>query len=64
MASVPRMLVRDDLSSGSLVAPLGFVPGPNRLVLWVAPHLARRPDAQRLVRWLGDTLRETEDETH
>lgn len=60
MASVPRVLVRDDLSSGNLVAPLGFVPGPNRLVLWVAPHLVRRPDAQQLVRWLSDSLRETE----
>jgi DNA-binding transcriptional LysR family regulator len=60
MANVPRMLVRDDLNSGALVAPLGFVPGANRLCIWTAPHLARRPDAQRLVDWLTEELRASE----
>jgi len=60
MANVPRMLVRDDLSSGALVAPLGFVPGSNRLCIWTAPHLARRPDAERLVDWLTAELRASE----
>lgn len=60
VANVPRMLVRDDLASGTLVAPLGFVRGPNRLALWVAPHLARRPDVMRLVDWLQEELRATE----
>ncbi len=60
LANVPRMLVRDDLASGTLVAPLGFVPGGNRLALWVAPHLARRPDTSRLVDWLVDELRASE----
>lgn len=60
MANVPRMLVRDDLSNGTLVAPLGFVPGPNRLSLWVAPHLARRPDTVRVVDWLMDEMKASE----
>ena len=60
LANVPRMLVRDDLSSGTLVAPLGFLAGPNKLVLWVAPHLSRRLDTVKLVDWLTDELRTSE----
>ena len=60
MANVPRMLVRDDLTSGTLVAPLGFVRGPNRLVSWTSQHLSRRPDVVKLVEWLHDELRATE----
>ena len=60
VANVPRMLVRDDLSSGALVAPLGFAAGPNRLVIWVAQHLSRRADTVKLVDWLTDELRASE----
>ena len=60
MANVPRMLVRDDLNNGTLVAPLGFSPGPNKLAIWVAPHLSRRPDTVGLVDWLTDELRSIE----
>ncbi|MDE2398729.1 MAG: LysR family transcriptional regulator [Burkholderiales bacterium] len=60
LANVPRMLVRDDLTSGTLVAPLGFVRGPNRLAIWTAPRLSRRPDVVKLVDWLQDELRGTE----
>ena len=60
LANVPRMLVRDDLTSGTLVAPLAFVRGPNRLSIWIAPHLCRRPDVVKLVDWLHDELRGTE----
>lgn len=60
MANVPRMLVRDDLNNGTLVAPLGFSPGPNKLAIWVAPHLSRQPDTVRLVDWLTDELRSIE----
>jgi len=60
LANVPRMLVRDDLTSGTLVAPLGFVRGPNRLSIWIAPHLSRRPEVVKLVDWLHDELRATE----
>ena len=60
MANVPRMLVRDDLNSGALVAPLGFAAGPNELVIWVAPHLSRRADTNKLVDWLSEELRASE----
>ncbi len=60
VANVPRMLVRDDLTSGTLVAPLAFVRGPNRLSIWIAPHLSRRSDVVKLVDWLHDELRATE----
>ena len=62
LANVPRMLVRDDLSSGTLVAPLGFVPGRNKISVWLAPHLGRRGDALRLVDWLVDELRSSEQD--
>ena len=58
--NVPRMLVRDDLNSGALVAPLGFSAGPNKLSIWVASHLSRRPDTVKLVDWLTDELRASE----
>ena len=60
LANVPRMLVRDDLNNGTLLAPLGFVPGPNKLAIWVAPHLSRRTDVVSLVDWLTDELRSIE----
>lgn len=60
IASVPRMLVRDELRSGALVAPFGFVPGPRKLVLWVAPHLEARPQTRMLVDWLDEEWREAE----
>ena len=60
LANVPRMLVRDDLNSGALVAPLGFAAGPNSLVIWVAPHLSRRADTVKLVNWLTTELRSSE----
>lgn len=60
LANVPRMLVLDDLNNGTLVAPLGFVAGPNKMSVWLAPHLARRGDATRLVDWLVQELRSSE----
>ena len=60
IAPVPQMLVLDDLRSGKLVAPFGFVPGPHKLVLWLAPHVISRPDARELSNWLSSELREVE----
>jgi len=60
MANAPRMLVSDDLNSGTLVAPLGFLAGPNKLSVWVAPHLSRRSDTVRLVDWLTEELQTSE----
>lgn len=59
IAPVPRMLVLDDLKSGKLVAPFGFVPGPHKLALWIAPHLRTRSETQALARWLTEELRES-----
>ncbi|NTF44916.1 LysR substrate-binding domain-containing protein [Rhizobium rhizogenes] len=56
VAVVPQMLVLDQLASGRLVAPFGFLPGPRRMVLWIAPHLANRPDALALERWLIEEM--------
>jgi len=36
------------------------VRGPNRLSIWIAPHLSHRPDVVKLVDWLHDELRATE----
>ena len=58
VAVVPHMLVINDLESGRLVAPFGFVPGPRQLFLWIAPHLGSRKDVKALERWL---TREVED---
>jgi len=60
VAVVPRMLVLGDLQSGKLVAPLGFVPGPRRTVLWIAPHLRNRQDLRALTAWLEEELITTE----
>jgi DNA-binding transcriptional LysR family regulator len=60
IAPVPRMLVLDDLRSGKLVAPFGFVAGPHKLVLWLAPHVIARPDTRAVSKWLADELRESE----
>ena len=56
------MLVLDDLRSGKLVAPFGFVAGPHKLVLWLAPHVSPRPDTRALTKWLTEELRDTEGE--
>lgn len=61
VATVPQMLVLDQLASGRLVAPFGFRPGPRRLVLWIAPHVAGRPDALALERWLIEEMRARPD---
>ncbi len=63
IAPVPRMLVLDDLQSGKLVAPFGFVPGPHKLALWIAPHLRARPETRALAQWLTDELKETAGRT-
>lgn len=62
IANVPRMLVQDDLNSGTLVAPFGFVAGPNRLTIWIASHLTERSEIRRLVDWLSGELRMDESQ--
>lgn len=62
IAPVPRMLVLDDLRSGKLVAPFGFVPGPHKLVLWLAPHAISRADTRAVSRWLADELKDSDSD--
>ena len=52
-----RACWRDDQNNGTLVAPLGFAPGPNTLAIWVAQQQNRRPDTLKLVDWLVDEFR-------
>lgn len=55
VAIAPQQLVADELASGRLLAPWGFVETPARLALWVpARQLDRR--AERLALWLGQQL--------
>ncbi|MBT8767366.1 LysR family transcriptional regulator [Metapseudomonas boanensis] len=55
VAIAPQQLVADELASGRLVAPWGFVETPARLALWVpARQLDRR--AERLAQWLRNEL--------
>lgn len=55
-AIVPRMIVEEEIRDGRLVAPMGFVPGPYNMVLWIAPHLRAREDLKTLVGWLKEEL--------
>lgn len=57
VAMVPKILVVDDLRTGKLVAPLGFVPGSFKIVLWIAPHLRARAETKILVEWLTKEFR-------
>jgi DNA-binding transcriptional LysR family regulator len=59
VAAVPAMLVMDEVRAGRLVAPFGFVPGPRKLVLWIAPHLASRPEVKAMTRWLSAEVAKT-----
>ena len=58
LALVPHMLTINDLQSGRLVAPFGFVPGPRQLFLWIAPHLGSRKDVKALERWLTQEMQD------
>ncbi len=60
IATVPRMLVLDDLRSGKLVAPFGFAPSRRKLMLWIAPHLDGRFDVEALANWLANEMKNTE----
>jgi LysR family transcriptional regulator, glycine cleavage system transcriptional activator len=57
VAMVPKILVLDDLRSGKLVAPLDFVAGPFKIVLWIAPHVRARSETKALVDWLTQEFR-------
>jgi DNA-binding transcriptional LysR family regulator len=56
-ALAPFILVEDEIRSGHLVAPFGFVVGPHNLQLWMASHQRNRPDLKAAASWLRDELR-------
>ncbi|WP_263143687.1 LysR family transcriptional regulator [Pseudomonas sp. RIT-PI-AD] len=60
IAVAPQLLVADELKSGRLEAPWGFVETHARLALWVPSQRTERAgaEAQRLARWLADELAE------
>ncbi|AOE82584.1 LysR family transcriptional regulator [Pseudomonas sp. TCU-HL1] len=55
VAIAPQQLVADELASGRLVAPWGFVETPARLALWVPSRQWDRR-AERLAQWLREEL--------
>ncbi|MNG37907.1 hypothetical protein D3C84_1253990 [compost metagenome] len=55
MAIAPQLLVADDLASGRLEAPWGFVETPARLALWVPARGGDRR-AVELAEWLRAEL--------
>nr|WP_282103463.1 LysR family transcriptional regulator [Halomonas getboli] len=55
VAIAPSYLVEEDLRTGRLVAPWGFIETPARLGLWL-PAGAPRQDTERLVEWLTQEL--------
>lgn len=57
LALAPRLLVDDEIRSGHLVAPLGFVAGPYELQLWIADHLRGRVDVRTTANWIRAEMR-------
>ncbi|WP_252107169.1 MULTISPECIES: LysR family transcriptional regulator [unclassified Halomonas] len=55
VAIAPRLLVKDDLKSGRLVAPWGSVATPARLCLWL-PDERRTGAGEQLAAWLEREL--------
>lgn len=59
VAIAPQQIVADDLATGRLVAPWGFIETQARLVLWVPKRRTDRR-AEQLAEWLAASLRGTE----
>lgn len=55
VAIAPQLLVADDIASGRLLAPWGFVETANQLALWVPGRQPQR-QAQALAGWLKANL--------
>jgi DNA-binding transcriptional LysR family regulator len=56
VAVVPHYLVEEEISSGQLVAPFGFIESPYTLSLWIAPHERRRDEVRRLAAWIKERM--------
>ena len=57
VALAPRYVVEEELESGQLVAPFGFIDGPHSLNLWIAPHERKRDDVRRLAKWITERMK-------
>jgi DNA-binding transcriptional LysR family regulator len=55
VAIAPSYLVEEDLRTGRLIAPWGFIETPARLGLWL-PASAPRRDIEQLAEWLKDEI--------
>ncbi|SDG23707.1 DNA-binding transcriptional regulator, LysR family [Onishia taeanensis] len=55
VAIAPSYLVEEDLRTGRLIAPWGFIKTPARLGLWL-PASAPRRDIEQLAEWLKDEI--------
>jgi len=55
VAIAPAYLVEEDLRTGRLIAPWGFIETDARLSLWL-PNTAQDPRARQLADWLGRML--------
>ena len=55
VAIAPRLLVEDDLKSGRLIAPWGYIETPARLCLWLPTHINSRR-SEPLAEWLKREL--------
>lgn len=58
IAIAPQYLVQREIELGQLVAPFGFVDGPHRLQLWIAPHARMQHDVRVLARWIETNMRQ------
>lgn len=56
IALVPHYLVKEELVSGRLVAPFGFIASPYTLNLWIAPHERMRTDVRKLAHWIRERM--------
>lgn len=61
LANIPLMLVQEELEKGSLVAPFGFIQGPEKLVLWISPNVESREDTSDLVEWISTEMKEIDN---
>jgi len=61
VAIAPRILVEDDIRSGALVAPFGFVPGNRNLEFWTKDDARRKSGVKALREWLKAQVLEIYD---
>jgi LysR family glycine cleavage system transcriptional activator len=56
IALVPRLLVEEELRRGHVVAPFGFITGPHKLNLWIAPYQYSHDNVRCLSNWIQSEM--------